>query len=66
MGLIGAAFGSYGWSGESVKQVEELLAGMKVEIAAEALSVKYVPDGEMLASCRKLGETIAGKLSSSE
>ena len=66
VGLIGAAFGSYGWSGESVKQVEELLDGMKVEIAAEARRAKYVPDGEMLTTCRKLGETIAKKLSSSE
>ena len=66
IGLIGAAFGSYGWSGESVKQVEELLSGMKVEIAAEAHRVKYVPTGEMLATCRKLGEAIAEKLSLSE
>jgi len=66
VGLIGAAFGSYGWSGESVKQVEELLDGMKVEIAAEPQRARYVPDGEMLAACRKLGETLAEKLSSSE
>jgi len=64
MGLIGAAFGSYGWSGESIKQVEELLAGMKVEIAAEALRARYVPDGEMLEACRKLGEILAERLSS--
>ena len=64
VGLIGAAFGSYGWSGESVKQVEELLSGMKVEIAAEAQRVKYVPTGEILATCRRLGETIAKQLTS--
>jgi flavorubredoxin len=62
LGLMGAAFGSFGWSGESVKQLEEMLGQMKVEIAGEAQRVKYVPDGEMLAACRKLGETIAGKL----
>lgn len=64
VGLIGAAFGSFGWSGESIKQVEELLEGMKVEIAGEALRAKYVPEGEMLAACRKLGETIAKQLTS--
>ncbi len=42
--LIGAAFGSYGWSGESVKNLEAMLKEMKVEIAAEAVSVKNVPD----------------------
>jgi flavorubredoxin len=66
VGLIGAAFGSFGWSGESVKQLEELLEGMKVEIAGEALRSKYVPDKEMLAACRKLGEAIAGELASHE
>ncbi len=64
LGLIGAAFGSFGWSGESIKQLEEALEQMKVEIAGEAQGVKYVPDRETLAACRKLGETIAGKLSS--
>lgn len=24
--LVGAAFGSYGWSGEAVRQIEEFLA----------------------------------------
>jgi len=62
-GLIGAAFGSYGWSGESVKQIEELLGGMKVEIAGEALRTKYVPDKEMLETCRSSGLAIAKKLS---
>jgi len=62
VGLIGAAFGSYGWSGESVKQVEELLEGMKVEIVGEALRTRYLPDKEMLGTCRALGMTIAQKL----
>ena len=62
-GLIGAAFGSFGWSGESVKQLEEALSEMKVEIAAESVRAKYVPDGETLAACRALGEAVAAKLS---
>jgi flavorubredoxin len=63
VGLIGAAFGSYGWSGESVGQVEELLGGMKVEIAGEAVRANYVPDEKILEACRKLGGSIAEKLS---
>ena len=62
VGLVGAAFGSYGWSGESIKQLGQLLEEMKVEIAAEPVRVKYVPDGEALAACRELGKAIAKRL----
>jgi len=60
--LIGAAFGSYGWSGEAVKHVEEILSAMKVELVAETLNVKYVPDEDVLAQCRSLGMLVAEKL----
>jgi flavorubredoxin len=60
--LIGAAFGSYGWSGESVKHLEAMLKEMKVEIAAEAVSVKNVPDSGVLEKCHDLGKTIAAEL----
>jgi flavorubredoxin len=60
--LIGAAFGSYGWSGESVKDLEAMLKEMKVEIAADAVSVKNVPDSSVLEKCSELGEKIAAEL----
>jgi len=60
--LIGAAFGSYGWSGESVKDLEGLLKEMKVEIAADAVSVKNVPDSGVLEKCSELGKIIAAEL----
>lgn len=60
--LIGAAFGSYGWSGESVKDLEGLLKTMKVEIVTEAISAKNVPDSGVLEKCSELGKTIAAEL----
>jgi len=60
--LIGAAFGSYGWSGEGVKQLEEILRGMKVELVGEPLGVKYVPDREALGRCAALGRRIAERM----
>jgi flavorubredoxin len=62
--LIGAAFGSYGWSGEAVKEIEEILAEMKVEMAEEGIRVKNVPDAEVLARCYELGKTMAEKVRS--
>ena len=60
--LIGAAFGSYGWSGEAVGQIEKFLTEMGVEIAGESISVQYVPDDDTLERCFDLGKTIAEKL----
>lgn len=40
---MGFAFGSFGWSGEGVKQVGEYLTAMKIEQPLAAWSVKYVP-----------------------
>ena len=60
--IVGAAFGSYGWSGEAAKQMTEMLTAMKVEVVGEGIRVRYVPDGDALAQCRSLGERIAGRL----
>ena len=60
--LVGAAFGSYGWSGESVGKLEEWLRRMGVRLVAEGVKIQYVPDDEALAQCRALGETVARKL----
>ena len=60
--LIGASFGSYGWSGESVRHLEDMLKEMKVSIAAESVAVKHVPDAVALTKCQELGKSIAAKL----
>lgn len=60
--LIGAAFGSYGWSGESVKQINEYLNDMNAELVSEGLKVKYVPTNEDLQKCVNLGKLIGDSL----
>jgi flavorubredoxin len=60
--LIGAAFGSYGWSGESVKHLEAVLKEMKVDIVAESIAVRNVPGNDVLEKCHELGKTIAAEL----
>jgi flavorubredoxin len=60
--LIGAAFGSYGWSGESVKDLEAILKEMKVEIVADSISTKHVPGVDVLEKCSELGKKIAAEL----
>jgi flavorubredoxin len=56
---IGAAFGSYGWSGEAVKQITEELKGMKFEMVEPGMRVQYVPDKDTLQACEDFGRKIA-------
>jgi flavorubredoxin len=56
---IGAAFGSYGWSGEAVKIVEEHLAASGIEIIRDGLRFKWQPRPEELDACREFGREIA-------
>jgi flavorubredoxin len=60
--LIGQAFGSYGWSGESVPQLVNILKEMKVQLVGEPISVEYVPDDAALKKCYGLGKAIAARL----
>ncbi|HET6442890.1 MAG TPA: flavodoxin domain-containing protein [Phycisphaerae bacterium] len=60
--LLGAAFGSYGWSGEAVGKLEEWLQRMGVRLVAEGVKVQYVPDSEALAQCQALGEKVGEEL----
>jgi flavorubredoxin len=64
LNMVGGAFGSYGWSGEAVKQIEDVLMSMKVELVQEGLKAIYVPDEETLKTCRAFGEAVARKLKS--
>ncbi len=57
-----AAFGSYGWSGESVKQLTKALGEGGFEIVNDGLRLLWVPDEEGLASCVEFGKQFAKEL----
>jgi len=59
---IGAAFGSYGWSGESVKVITRELEEMKFKMVHPGVKTQYVPDDKDLEACYELGRKIAGEL----
>ncbi|HUU56956.1 MAG TPA: MBL fold metallo-hydrolase [bacterium] len=56
---VGAAFGSYGWSGEAVKMIEEHLERCKIAVAAPGVRAKWQPTPEDLAACEELGREVA-------
>lgn len=63
---VGAAFASYGWSGESLKQLEDRLKGAKIEILLEGIKFKWQPTMEELGACVEFGSDFAKKMKSSE
>jgi flavorubredoxin len=59
--VTGGVFGSYGWSGESLKLLEAQLGDMGIE-SAGSVKATYVPGPEVLAECRGLGVKVAEAL----
>jgi Uncharacterized flavoproteins len=58
-GKIGAAFGSYGWSGEAHKHIQEELTKAGIKMPFEPLGFKYRATREELDMCVELGEKLA-------
>lgn len=59
---VGAAFGSYGWSGESVKLIEENLEKARIKILQEGIRCKWQPTREELKKCIEFGKEFGAKL----
>ncbi|PKN63504.1 MAG: MBL fold metallo-hydrolase [Deltaproteobacteria bacterium HGW-Deltaproteobacteria-15] len=58
---LGAAFGSYGWSGEATKLIAKELEEAKFKLV-DQVKLQYVPDRSGLEACRELGKKIAAEL----
>ncbi|MEW6379631.1 MAG: MBL fold metallo-hydrolase [bacterium] len=59
---IGAAFGTYGWSGEAVKLIEEHLNHCRIPVAVQGVLAKWQPKEPELAACKNLGRTMAAAI----
>ncbi|MCL1972396.1 MAG: FprA family A-type flavoprotein [Endomicrobia bacterium] len=59
------AFGSYGWSGEGVKNIEAVLAEAGIEKVQDGISVTYHPSKEELDKCFEAGREFAIKIKKS-
>jgi len=59
---IGAAFGSYGWSGEAVKLINTIMKEMKFRVLDPGIRVQYVPTQDDLKKCVDLGRKVAKAL----
>ncbi|MFA5156728.1 MAG: flavodoxin domain-containing protein [Candidatus Omnitrophota bacterium] len=56
---LAAAFGSYGWAGGAVKNIESVLGASGIKIVQPGLGIQYVPDQAGLQQCYDFGKSFA-------
>ncbi|MFZ5943103.1 MAG: anaerobic nitric oxide reductase flavorubredoxin [Bacillota bacterium] len=61
-GKVGAAFGSYGWSGEGVAILERELKEAGIEVVLEGKKIKYEPSIDEIEECEHFGKLFGKKL----
>ena len=61
-GKLAAAFGSYGWSGEAVKLIQDHLSNLKFKIAIDGLSEKFYPHNDKAQKFRAFGKEFGQKV----
>ncbi len=61
-GKVGAAFGSYGWSGEAPVMIAEKMRELGVKVIDPVLRIQYQPADKDLEECKRLGKDLANKL----
>lgn len=54
-GKLGAAFGSFGWSGEGPKMLSERMRGLRFRVPEEPMRVQLVPTERDLSACEGYG-----------
>jgi flavorubredoxin len=59
---LGGVFGSYGWTGEAVKMVEDRLRGLKLRVPIPGIRIKLIPTEEEIQLCREFGHEMAKDL----
>ena len=60
--LVGAVFGSYGWSGEGTRDIASAMKAMGITMPFDVLSVMYRPKGEDIKKCRDFGARFASEM----
>jgi NADH oxidase (H2O-forming) len=59
---LGGVFGSYGWTGEGVRLVEDRLRGLKLRVPIPGLRVKLIPTIDEIMECEAFGQELAQEL----
>jgi len=55
---IGFVFGSYGWGGQAVGEIEKILKEISWEIPIESININYIPDEKELKKVKETGKKL--------
>ena len=55
---IGFAFGSFGWGGQAVGQLEEFMKDLNWVLPEVGVKIKYIPDNSELANVKEVGKKL--------
>jgi flavorubredoxin len=58
-GKPASVFGSYGWSGEAIKTVQDILTSMRLKVSPDPVRVRMSPSEADLAACVEFGRKFA-------
>jgi flavorubredoxin len=59
---IGFAFGSYGWGGQAVKELEGAIETLGWEQPFKGINIEYIPDSDEISSTIELGQKLGSFL----
>lgn len=61
-GKIAAAFGSYGWSGEAIRNMEERLKQLRMDVIKPSLRINFKPSEDEFKQAYNFGQSFAKKI----
>ncbi|MGF3554228.1 MAG: FprA family A-type flavoprotein [Thermoplasmatota archaeon] len=58
---IGFVFGSYGWGGQAVGEIEKILKELSWDLPIKSVNINYIPDENDLENIKKIGKMLVKK-----
>lgn len=55
---IGFAFGSYGWGGQAVGEIEKVMNDLSWDLPVDSININYIPDKNELQNMKKIGKNL--------
>jgi flavorubredoxin len=55
---VGFVFGSYGWGGQAVGEIEDILKNLSWKLPVKGLKINYIPEKNDLKNAKEIGKTL--------